>query len=227
LKTDLARIVVVTGHYGSGKTNLAINLAVDFRGRGEEVVLADLDIVNPYFRTADFRERAGQLGISLVASPYAGSTLDIPALTGELDARLGSGQRVIIDVGGDDAGACALGRYAPRLWELTYSMLYVVNCFRHLTMQPREAVGLLTEIEGASRLRATHIVGNGNLAGETTPADVRKAMAYDIEVARMCSLPLAFHCVERSVAGRMGANENVYPVDIYVTSPWNTEPGGG
>ena len=105
---QLNRIVVVTGHYGSGKTNLSVNLAMSLRAAGEEVTLVDLDIVNPYFRSADFETLAEENGIRLIAPVYARSNLDIPALDGRLDAELDGGRRIVIDVGGDEEGAAAL-----------------------------------------------------------------------------------------------------------------------
>ena len=117
LLEQLNRIVIVTGHYGSGKTNLSVNLAMSLRAAGEEVALVDLDIVNPYFRSADFAALAEENGIRLIAPVYARSNLDIPALDGRLDAELDGGRRIVIDVGGDDAGAAALGRYSAHIME--------------------------------------------------------------------------------------------------------------
>ncbi|MCL2837414.1 MAG: cobalamin biosynthesis protein CobQ, partial [Defluviitaleaceae bacterium] len=130
---NFRRTVAVTGHCGSGKTNLSLNIALFLKKQGRKVTLADLDVVNPYFRSADFKELAAGKGIHLVAPAYAGSNLDVPSLTGELDARLGGENTVIIDVGGDDSGAYALGRYAPRIAGQPYDLIFVVNFFRSLT----------------------------------------------------------------------------------------------
>lgn len=214
-------IVIVTGHYGSGKTNLSLNLAMDFRRRGKEVDLADLDVVNPYFRTSDFREFAAANGIGLIASDYAGSSLDIPALTGRLDAALSGGRALIIDVGGDDAGAMALGRYAPRLEAGAYSMLYVLNAYRYLMRDPRESAGLLREIETASRLKATCLVNNSNLGLETNLKDVEETINYAGEVSGLTGLPVAFTAMEKALAVENSKIRDVYPVEIYVKAPWN------
>ena len=106
--TNLKRIVVIVGHYGSGKTNLAVNLALDIKKKTKDVVLVDLDIVNPYFRSADFQTLMEKHGIEMITPTYAKSNLDIPALTGQLDAAICTQKHLIIDVGGDDAGACLL-----------------------------------------------------------------------------------------------------------------------
>ena len=132
--TNLKRIVVVVGHYGSGKTNFSVNLAVDLKAAGRDVILVDLDIVNPYFRSADFGALLEEKGIGLIAPVYARSNLDVPALDGRLDAVIESDKTLVIDVGGDDAGAAALGRYSamtPNLyvasgfnkWGMTTSMV--------------------------------------------------------------------------------------------------------
>lgn len=211
---ELAGTIIITGHYGSGKTNLALNLALDLRSRGEEVTLADLDVVNPYFRTADFSEIASLNGINLLASDYANSNIDIPALSGALDAKLASDGRLIIDVGGDDAGARALGRYAGRIAARPYTMIYVVNAYRYLMKDPRDCAALLRDIEAASRIRATHIVNCSNLGVETTARDIENSLPYAQEVARLSGLPLLF------TAARRGLFPDGYPVEIYVKTPW-------
>ena len=132
--TNLKRIVLVVGHYGSGKTNFSVNLAVDLKAAGRDVILVDLDIVNPYFRSADFGALLEERGIGLIAPVYARSNLDVPALDGRLDAVIESDKTLVIDVGGDDAGAAALGRYSAMIREAGgCDMLYVVNAYRYLT----------------------------------------------------------------------------------------------
>ncbi|WRS28219.1 ParA family protein [Oscillospiraceae bacterium MB08-C2-2] len=218
--TVLPRIVVVTGHYGSGKTNVSINMAVELSKLGRRVVLADLDVVNPYFRSADWSGEAKKLGIELIAPAYASSNLDIPALTGRLGAALVSDKTVIIDVGGDDAGAYALGRYSADIVSQDYAMLYVVNGFRFLTRTPQEAVGLLDEIHGASRVPATHVVNCSNLAGETTAEDVLGSIPFAQAAADQAGLPLLGTAARRDIAADLAGKAAVFPVDIYVKTPW-------
>lgn len=217
----LEKTVVITGHYGSGKTNLALNLALFLRGGNEDVTLADLDVVNPYFRTADFKEIAKQNGILLLASDYANSNIDIPALSGGLDAKINAGGFLIIDVGGDDDGAHALGRYAARIAERPYSMLYVVNAYRYLTQKPSDAAELLAEIEAASRLKATHIANCSNLGAETTAKDVLEGEKYARKVAEITGKPLIFTAANRRLLPELGYLRELFPVDIYVKTPWN------
>jgi len=217
---NLSKIVVVTGHYGSGKTNLSLNLALALRERGESVTLADLDVVNPYFRSADFRPISEKYGISLIAPAYANSNLDIPALTGALDAKLDGGDYLVIDVGGDDAGAYALGRYAARIVGHGYNMLFVANFFRYLTRTAEESAQMLADIEYASRLKATAIANNSNLAGQTTREDVLASIVKAKELCALTGLPLAFTGVHKKLAGEMSDIPGLLPVGVYVKTLW-------
>ena len=187
---NLGKIIAVTGHYGSGKTNLAVNLAVDFAKEGERVTIIDLDIVNPYFRTADFSELFGSLGIKLVAPQFANTNLDIPSLGFDMAAVINGCGRLIIDVGG-------------------------VNRYRYLTRTPSEAVELLRDIEQVSRIRAKGIVNCSNLGSQTTADDVKVTADYALKCASEAGVPLALTAAERSLGV-----EGAYPVDVYVRQFW-------
>lgn len=211
----LNKAVAVTGHYGSGKTNIAVNLALYYAAAGESVCIVDLDIVNPYFRTADFGELLGRAGVELAAPKYANTNLDIPALTFDVSALLDKHDRVIIDVGGDDAGAVALGQYAGALKECGYDMLYVVNKYRFLTRTPEENLELLHDIEQVSGLKATGIVNSSNLGLETTAQDVLSSVPFAQECAAKTGLPLVFSAAEKSLG-----LEGFFPVEVYVRPFW-------
>ncbi|HBM31938.1 MAG TPA: cobalamin biosynthesis protein CobQ [Ruminococcaceae bacterium] len=212
---NLGNIIAVTGHYGSGKTNLAVNLAVDFAKEGERVTIIDLDIVNPYFRTADFSELFGLLGIKLVAPQFANTNLDIPSLGFDMAAVINGCDRLIIDVGGDDTGAVALGQYATVLGNFGCELYYVVNRYRYLTRTPGEAVELLRDIEQVSRIRAKGIVNCSNLGSQTTADDVKVTADYALKCASEAGVPLALTAAERSLGV-----EGAYPVDVYVRPFW-------
>lgn len=222
MKITLPRIIIICGHYGSGKTTLAVNMALDYARQGESVSLCDLDIVNPYFRSADFAKLAGEMSIEMVAPSTAGTNVDIPAINPRVDAVLrDKTRRVIVDVGGDDAGAAALGRYAPLLkaqgdWE----MLYVINRSRPLIETPQQAADILQEIEYASRLKATGIVNNTHLSQFTSPDLVSESAEYTSEVCRITGLPLRFTSVRGELATVINDIDNIYPVKIYVKPPW-------
>jgi hypothetical protein len=221
------RFTVVTGHYGSGKTNFALNLARDVKRRFAEVTLVDLDIVNPYFRSSDFRGMLEDLGVRLVAPTFAGTTLDTPSLSSGVDGALESRGGVVLDVGGDDVGATALGRFAQRIAAVEHDMLYVVNRYRNLTGTAEEAAALLSEIEAASHLKATGVVNNSHLRDETTLATVLDSMQFAHETADLLGLPLVCTTVPARLAGELsedpgslGHIEDPYPVEIFVRPPW-------
>lgn len=217
----LEKITVVTGHYGSGKTNLAVNLAMDLRRAGKQVVLVDLDIVNPYFRSADFKTQLQEMGIDMICPVYANTNLDLPSLSPMVYSVFAAqdDRYVILDVGGDDAGAAALGRFAAMIKEHPWKMLYVVNRYRYLTQEPQQAVEILREIEATSRLEVTAVVNNSNLGGLTGKEDILSSEAFGLETARLANVEFLGTSVRRDLACDIGLQQ-VYPVDILVQPPW-------
>ena len=195
---DYKRVTLLCGHYGSGKTNVAVNMALDLKKQGKRVAIADLDIVNPYYRSADSREELEAAGVRVIVSEYANTNLDAPALPQEIysitDDRT---QHVIIDVGGDERGALALGRIAPAIREENdYEMLLVVNRFRPLTRNADEVYGVMREIEDACGIRFTGIVNNSNLGAETDAELVRGSLKFGEETAQKTGLPVVLNTVE-------------------------------
>ena len=220
----LKPVTLVVGHYGVGKTNFSVNLAIDLVGQGYEVTLIDLDIVNPYFRASEQRKLLEEHGIDLVAPVFAesGSSLDVPSLTGRIAPAIetaGGNRRVIIDVGGDDAGSVAVGRYARFIEAGDYAMICVLNRYRDLVQAPEDAVENLREIEVASRLKATALVSNAHLKAETTREVVENGVVYAREVADACDLPLVAACVPPCLT-KISYDVDLYSLKMYVRSPW-------
>ena len=176
----MKRITVFSGHYGSGKTNVALSVALGLARSGQSVTVADLDIVNPYFRTKDSARELEKAGIELICSDYANTNVDIPALPQSMYAITDDRSRkVVVDLGGDDRGALALGRLAPAMLEENdFDLFAVINMFRPLTKTAEETVGVMKEIEAASGLRFTGLVNNSNLGEETTPETVLSSLPY-------------------------------------------------
>lgn len=213
------KICIITGHYGSGKTNLAVNLALDARREGKSVTIVDLDIVNPYFRTADFSSELTEAGVHVIVPMYANTNLDIPALTGAVDSAFeNQDDCVIVDVGGDDAGAIALGRYAPAIRAHEYELLYVVNRYRYLTATPEDALDVLRDIAAVSRLTPTGIINNSNLGEETNAAHLEASVSFAQAVAEAAGLPL----VATSYDNRLPSPDvpAPYPVTMFVKKIW-------
>jgi hypothetical protein len=211
------RVTVLTGHYGSGKTSLAVNWALRLSESGRAVTVADLDIVNPYFRTTDRRRELEARGIRLIASQFANSNLDLPALPAELYSVVESREGyAVLDVGGDDRGAVALGRYAPFLVaEGDYEMLFVVNFCRPLTRTALNALGVLREVEAACGLPATALVNNSNLGRETTANTVLQTVERMRELSQLANLPVKMTAVSRELKDQLEGNiENLFPMDL-------------
>ena len=221
------RITLFAGHYGSGKTNIALNYARMLKRAGETVAIADLDIVNPYFRTKDSAADLQAEGIDLIVSDFANSNVDFPALPKEIYALTAPIEqsnnsnnqtitRVVIDVGGDDRGALALGRYVPDIKaEDDYEMLAVVNASRPLTQTAADAVEVLREIEAACALPFTGVVNNTNLGPQTTAETVLNSRAYADEIAALMNIPVRFTCAPVSIAAELkGRVENLLPLEI-------------
>ena len=214
---DFKRIVLLSGHYGSGKTNIAVNLALRLRQARARVAIADIDIVNPYFRTRDSRSELEAAGIRLISSEFASSNVDLPALPQDVYAITDDRSlSAVIDVGGDDRGALALGRWRDAiLAEDNYEMLLVVNRFRPLTRDAASAIEVMREIEAAAGMRFTAVVNNSNLGEETTAQDVLGSMAYAREICAQTGLPLKFTAVREALCPALeGQIENLVPLTL-------------
>ena len=221
MKAEPRRITLFAGHYGSGKTNIALNYArwLKLHSPGP-VAVADLDIVNPYFRTKDSAADLAAEGIGLVVSGFANSNVDFPALPKETYALVADREtRVVVDVGGDDRGALALGRYVDDIRAGgDYEMLAVVNASRPLTRTPADAVEALREIEAACGLPFTGIVNNTNLGQETTAQDVAASLPYADGIAALTGLPVRFTCCAAPLAADLAPllppGHPLFPLEI-------------
>lgn len=199
------RITLLCGHYGSGKTNVAVNMALMLKKQYEKVTVADLDIVNPYFRTKDSSQIFNDAGIKLICSEFANSNVDIPALPQEMYSITDdTSHRVLIDVGGDDRGALALGRLAPAIIkENDYEMLMVINKYRPLTRNVADTLEVMGEIEFACGIKFTGLVNNSNLGEETTADDVLNSLEYANAVSKATGLPLIATTFKESLSDEL------------------------
>ena len=211
------RLTLFAGHYGSGKTNIAVNYALKLAKEGKDVVIADLDIVNPYFRTKDSAAVLEAAGVKLISPQFANTNVDLPALPAEA-YRLVQDRSIygIMDIGGDDRGAYALGRYVPTLKEENnYRMVFVANASRPLTRTPEEALEVMREIEEACGLQFTDIINNTNLASETTPETVLDSQAYMEKLSSLSGLPIFATSVEAAVASSLdGKIPDILPLHL-------------
>ncbi len=196
------RLTLFAGHYGSGKTNLAVNYALLLRRRNLSVTVMDMDIVNPYFRTKDSEALFEKEGITLISSAFANSNVDLPALPSEMYRPIqDKSLHAVLDIGGDDRGAYALGRFAPAiLEENNYEMLFVANFFRPLTRTAKEAFEVLQEIEAAGKVPFTGLVNNSNLGGSSSADNLLATEEPLRELAALSGLPIRFRSAQTSIA---------------------------
>ena len=211
------RLTLFAGHYGSGKTNIAVNYALLLAREGKKVCIADLDIVNPYFRTKDSQKELEAAGIDLISPQYANSNVDLPALPAA-SYRLVQDKSSygIMDIGGDDRGAYALGRFVPSiLEENNYRMVFVANASRPLTRTAEDALEVMREIEAACGLRFTDLINNTNLGSETTAETVLGASDYMQELSALSGLPVFATTATADVAAELaGKLDNIIPLKL-------------
>ena len=211
------RLTLFAGHYGSGKTNIAVNYALLLAGEGKKVCIGDLDIVNPYFRTKDSAAVLEKAGVELISPQFANTNVDLPALPAE-NYRLVTDKKIygIMDIGGDDRGAYALGRYVPAMKaENNYRMIFVANCYRPLTRTPEDAMEVMAEIEAACNLKFTDIVNNSNLGSETTAETVLNSVPFVEKLSSLSGLPVFATTAVADVAAELsGKIPNVLPLQL-------------
>lgn len=214
---DYKRITLLCGHYGSGKTNVALNMAYDLKKSYDNVAIADLDIVNPYFRTKDSAKELEEKGIKLIVSEFAGSNVDIPAMPAEMYSLTDNKTvRAVIDVGGDDRGALALGRISPSILEENdYECLLVINKFRPLTPDVESTLEVMNEIETACGIKMTGLVNNSNLGAETTAEDVLGSLEYAEAVSKATQLRIVCTAVNEILFdGLKDKIDNILPLKL-------------
>lgn len=218
----MKRIQIVTGHYGSGKTEYAVNLALTLAQQRENVALADLDIVNPYFRSYEQSRRLEEAGIRVIVTS-CGGVADIPAINPEVLSLFQQEKWTgVLDIGGDPIGARVLARFAPQLEKCDFDLLFVLNANRPETKDVDLALDYLRAIERESRQLVTGIVNNTHLCGETTAEEVLKGAALASALSERTGLPVVHHAVEHRFAEQLRhtLKEPTLPMNIYMKKPW-------
>jgi hypothetical protein len=217
------RIRIITGHYGSGKTEFAVNYTFGLAATGKKTSIVDLDIVNPYFRSREMEPRLTEKGVRVISSSLKGLSGDVPALSPEIFSVLqDTSYEVVLDVGGDKAGARALGRYHEYFDKEPYDMLFVLNANRHQTNTVDGAISYLRSIEESSRQKVTALVNNTHLCGNTTIEEIIKGQRLCEDVSRALGLPIKYVVVEKKFVDMLpkGLQGEVFPIDIYMKKPW-------
>ena len=216
------RIQIITGHYGSGKTEFAVNLALHLASSGEKTALADLDIVNPYFRSYEQAKRLEENGVRVIVTS-CGGVADIPALNpAVLSIFEDRSYHGVLDLGGDPIGARVLARFAPKLQGEDFDLLFVLNANRPETGTAEKALAYLCAIEDECRQKVTGIVNNTHLCGQTTPEEIFKGAKLAQELSELAALPIVCHGAHRRfiplLEGKL--REPLFPMEIYMRKPW-------
>ena len=223
---DLKGIVVIVGNYGSGKTEVAVNLALDQHGRGVHVRLADLDLVNPYFRTREVRRLMSSLGIEMILPPEGWLQADLPILTPKVGGLIRNpGELAILDAGGDGVGATVLAALADAFQApgASLQVFQVVNPFRPNTQTVAQCLAMKRTIEAASRLKVTGWIGNAHLLSETTADHIREGYDLIQALSKASGLPLLCITASETLVAQtrdMGLNCPTLTIRRQLVPPW-------
>lgn len=217
-----SRIKAIVGHYGSGKTEFSLALALDAKAQGYESMVVDLDIVNPFFRSAEQNELLTRKGVELHEPPFARTGVDVPVLAAEiLSVFERPALRTVFDVGGDDAGAAALGRFKPQFDAHGCDLIYVVNIFRPFSDTAEQILSMIERIKGRSRLAPCGLINNSNLGGLTTPEHVLEGLSLLRQVSERARLPILASCAEQRVLDALPAIDMpVFPIERLTKPEW-------
>ena len=219
----MSRISIFAGHFGSGKTEISLNYAINLAKAGKKVAIVDIDIVNPYFCVRDVRDMLEGYGIRVIASNPHLSNAELAVVPPEVAAVFNDkSYEVVFDVGGDDSGAVVLGQYNRFFRQEPYEMYFVVNNNRPFTMNYNDTMEFVDEIQRTSRLKATHLISNTNLSYETTAEDILRGDKEVLELSEKINLPYKYTVCRRDLENEIKdkVHGEILPIDIYMKPPW-------
>ena len=216
------RLLIVTGHFGTGKTEFSVNLALALAREGEKVMMADLDIVNPYFRSRERREALEGAGVRLITSSQDSENADMPSLPAEILTVLEDrSYRGVLDIGGDPDGARVLARYQPKITAEDYQLLFVSNANRPEVRKADDAISYLRCIEEVTGLRCGGLVNNTHLCGETTAEEILRGAELAREISEKTGVPVLCHTAEERLIPELESlKEPIFPISIQMKKPW-------
>ena len=215
------RLLIVTGHFGTGKTEFSVNLALALARAGEKVMLADLDIVNPYFRSRERRAVLESAGVRLITSSQDSENADMPSLPAEILTVLEDrSYRGVLDIGGDPDGARVLARYQPKITAEDYQLIFVSNANRPEVRTAEDAISDLRCIEEVTGLACGGIVNNTHLCGETTAEEILRGAELARAISEKTGIPVLCHTAEERLIPELTAlEEPIFPITIQMKTP--------
>ncbi|AHM57133.1 ATP/GTP-binding protein [Peptoclostridium acidaminophilum DSM 3953] len=218
------RVRIITGHYGSGKTEFAVNYVIRLREMVEgQVAIADLDVVNPYFRTREKKELLEAKGIQVIDSSINGRCVDVPALSPAIVAPLrNSTYNYVVDLGGDHVGSRAFARFVGDLDKTDYDLFFVINANREETTTPEGVLEHIGKIEYTTGIKVTGLINNTHLVRETTVEDVLKGQELAKEVSKALNIPIRYISCMEHIAKELpeGLEGEVLPIDMIMREEW-------
>ncbi len=220
------RVNIFTGHFGSGKTEVAVNYALKLAQADFKTAIVDFDIVNPYFRTADAREELEKNNIWVILPMYANTNVDVPAIPPEIYSLFQKKEyKAVLDVGGDDLGAKAVSRFKEEILSDDFEMFFVINTRRGMTDTPEKILEMIKIIEYSANVNVTKLVNNSNLLEETTPEIILEGNRIISKVSEKLGIPIGMTAGMQEVINQLDSRQlsgsELLPLTKQIHLPWN------
>ncbi len=217
------RIRIITGHYGSGKSEFSVNYAIKLSSMGKKVAIADLDIVNMYFRSREKRKELESMGIKVIGSGVDTPSIEVPSISPEVYGPLqDESYEAILDVGGNPVGARALGRYSNYFKEDNYDCLFVINANRPETQTVDDVIQYIEKIQDVARIKVTGLVNNTHLLKATSVEDVLRGQKLALAVEEETGIELKYISVLENVVPNLPDNlkGKIFPINLMMRDEW-------
>lgn len=220
------RINIFTGHFGSGKTEVAVNYALKLAEADFKTAIVDFDIINPYFRTADAKEALENNNIRVLLPRFANTNVDIPAIPAQIYSLFqDKTYKVVLDVGGEDLGAKAVSRFKEEITSDDYEMFFVINTKRGMTDTPEKIYEMIAIIEDGANIKITKLVNNSNLLEETTPEIILHGNDIISEVSKKTGIPIAITAGMEELVNSFNSEQlsgsEILPMRKQIFLPWD------